>query len=73
MYKRLINESVDISQKRMLSEKEAQGYLGIGRTKCRNFCQSIDAVMHIGSRILYDRYVIDEYLNKEAARKDNKI
>ena len=54
----------------MLSEKEAQGYLGIGRTKCRNFCKGIDAVVHIGSRILYDRYVIDEYLNG-AARKDN--
>lgn len=63
MNKRLLNESVDITQKRMLSEKEAQGYLGIGRTKCRNFCQGIGAVFHIGSRILYDKKVIDAYLN----------
>ena len=63
MNRRYLNEAIDISQKRMLSEKEAQVYLGIGRTKCRNFCQSIGAILHIGSRILYDKKVIDTYLN----------
>ena len=56
------------AEKRMLSEKEARVYLGLGRGKTREFCNDIKATMHIGSRVLYDKMVIDSYLDK--ARKD---
>ena len=57
------NHNFGITDKRMLSEKEAGAYLGLGRGKTREFCNEIKAVMHIGSRVLYDRMVIDAYLN----------
>ena len=58
------NHNSSILDKRMLSEKEAQVYLGIGRTKTRELCKDIKAVTHIGARVLYDRTVIDAYLNR---------
>jgi len=56
--------TTDITQKRMLSEKEAQIYIGIGRTSVRKLGEKINAIQHIGSRILYDRFVIDRYLTE---------
>ena len=58
-----VNNALSFDQKRMLSEKEAGTYLGLGRGKTREFCKDIKAIMHIGSRVLYDRTVIDSYLN----------
>lgn len=58
--------STDITQKRMLSEKEAQIYVGIGRSSIRKLGKNINAIQHIGSRILYDRLVIDRYLTENA-------
>lgn len=49
--------------KRMLSEKEAQDYLGLKRVKCREFGEKINAVKHIGRRVLYDRKIIDDALD----------
>ena len=49
--------------KRMLSQKEAEEYLGLKRGKCREFCEKINAVKHIGSRVLYDRKIIDDALD----------
>lgn len=56
--------TTDITQKRMLSEKEAQVYVGIGRSSIRKLGNNINAIQHIGSRILYDRLVIDRYLTE---------
>ena len=53
--------------KRMLSEKEAQEYLGLKRVKCREFGEKFNAIKHIGSRVLYDRYVLDEVLDSGVA------
>ena len=58
------NTTGDISQKRMLSEREAQTYVGLGRSATRNYCQSIGAITHIGRRILFDRYKIDKALER---------
>lgn len=58
------NTNGDISQKRMLSEKEACCYVGLGRSATRNYCQSIGAITHIGRRILFDRYKIDKALER---------
>ncbi len=52
--------------KRMLSEKEAQVYMGLKRGKCREFGEKIKAVKHIGRRVLYDRKVIDDFLDNHS-------
>lgn len=62
------NGNACIMDKRMLSEKEARIYLGLGRTKTRELCKDIKAVTHIGARVLYDKMAIDAYLDN--ARKD---
>ena len=49
--------------KRLLSEDEAQEYLGLKRTKCREFGEKINCIKHIGRRVLYDRNVLDEALD----------
>lgn len=49
--------------KRMLTEKEAQEYLGLKRAKCREFGESIKCIKHIGRRVLYDRTIIDAALD----------
>ena len=53
----------NVVMKRMLSEKEAQEYLGLKRVKCREFGEKYKAIKHIGSRVLYDRVVLDEALD----------
>lgn len=58
------NYNSSVLDKRMLSEKEARIYLGLGRSKTRELCKNIKAVTHIGARVLYDRTVIDAYLNR---------
>lgn len=63
---RVRNNNTDITQKRMLSEREAQTYLGLGRSSTRKLGDKIKAIQHIGSRVLYDRYVLDSYLNENA-------
>ncbi len=49
--------------KRLLSEKEAQEYLGLKRAKCREYGEKINCVRRIGRRVLYDRYIIDVALD----------
>lgn len=60
----LRKNTADISQKRMLSEKEARVYLGLGRNKTRELCKEINAVTHIGTRVLYDKVIIDKFLDQ---------
>lgn len=50
--------------KRLMSEKETCEYVGLGRNKCRSWAAEIGAVRRIGSRVLYDRVVIDRAINE---------
>ncbi len=50
--------------KRLLSESEAREYIGLGRIRCREYCEKIGAVRRIGKRVLYDRTVIDRALDE---------
>lgn len=45
--------------KRLLQEPEMKLYIGLGRNKAREFCESIGATVRIGRRVLYDKAVID--------------
>ena len=58
-----LNTTNPFEAKRLLDWQEAQVYTGLGRTRCREFCEAIGAVKKIGKRVLFDRKVIDEYLN----------
>lgn len=55
-------------EKRMFSEKEARSYLGLGRNKTRDLCSEINAVIKVGGRVLYDKTIIDKFLDN--ARKE---
>ena len=55
--------------KRLLSEKEAQEYLGLKRNKCREYGEKIKCKRHIGRRVLYDRYIIDVALDAMGAEQ----
>lgn len=49
--------------KRLLSITEATMYLGIGRNTALKYLEQIGAKRQIGRRVLYDKQLIDEYLN----------
>lgn len=49
--------------KRMLTEKEAQEYIGLKRAKCREFGEQIKCIKRIGRRVLYDKTIIDKALD----------
>lgn len=61
MRKRSLNVNVD--GVRLLSLSEAQLYCGLGKTTTRKWCEEIGAVRRIGSRVLFDRAVIDDAIN----------
>lgn len=46
--------------KRLLSEADGMRYVGLQRTKFRQWAAEIGAVRHIGARVLYDRVTIDQ-------------
>lgn len=48
-----------------MSAKEACIYLGLGRNRGVEFAKSIGAEVAIGRRRLYDKVVIDRYLDKQ--------
>lgn len=61
MTKRAVTGNID--GVRLLSLSEAQLYCGLGRITTRKWCEEIGAVRRIGSRVLFDRVVIDEAIN----------
>lgn len=48
---------------RLLSNKELIQYTGLGKTKAREWAEAIGAVRRIGTRVLYDKRVIDAALD----------
>lgn len=52
-----------LKEKRMLSVEEAAFYTGVGKTTMYALGKEIGAIRKIGRRAVYDRLVIDQYLN----------
>ncbi len=50
--------------KRLLTEREAMDYLGVKRTKLREYAEEIKCIKHIGKRVLYDKTIIDKALDE---------
>lgn len=61
--------TLGIESRRMISEKEAADYLGLGRTKTRTFAEECGAVRRYGRRVLYDRAALDHALDQMAANQ----
>ncbi|MBQ7536287.1 MAG: polyprenyl synthetase solanesyl diphosphate synthase [Stomatobaculum sp.] len=56
----------DMKKKRLLNTREMQGYIGQGKDLARRFCDEIGATRKFGSRVLFDREVIDRALDRMA-------
>ena len=52
-----------INEKRLLDAKEVCKYLSLGQNRGVEFAKSIGAERKIGRRCLYDKVVIDRYLD----------
>ena len=53
----------EISEKRLLDIDEGAKYCGLGRVTFRKYADTIKATRKIGSRVLFDRLVIDKALD----------
>lgn len=63
-----------INQRRCMSGKEAADYMGVGIQKARLLCREIGAEIRIGGRLLYDRPIIDAWLdNQRPGRTDEAV
>lgn len=58
-----MNREESMISKRMLQEPEMKLYVGLGRSKAREFCEEIGATVKIGRRVLYDKVIIDKYFD----------
>ncbi len=60
------NNSTVTSEKRLIDANEVCMYLSLGRNRGVEFAKSIGAERKIGRRCLYDKAVIDRYLDGQA-------
>ena len=58
------NQTISISEKRLLSAIEVCTYLSLGRNKGIEFAKEIGSEIKIGRRSLYDKNKIDAYLDE---------
>lgn len=65
--------SSNVENVRLMSLTETQLYCGLGRNTTRKWCEEIGAVRRIGSRVLYDRVVIDNAINAGEIIAENAV
>ncbi len=58
-----------ISDKRLLTITEGTIYTGIGRSSFRKWADEIGATVKFGSRVLFDKTIIDQKLDKISGMK----
>ena len=54
-----------ISEKRLITIGEGSTYTGLGRTTFRKWAEQIGALRRFGSRVLFDKTIIDRELDRE--------
>jgi hypothetical protein len=57
---------IDISQKKLLTTKEAVAYTGFSRYFLRPWATKFGAVKKISNRLFYDKAKLDEYIDQIA-------
>lgn len=65
MNKRIDNQSIE--QKRLLSIDEVSTYTGLGKTRARSLMEEIGATVKYGTRVLFDKKVIDAAIDNMRA------
>lgn len=51
---------------RLMNINDLCSYLNLGRNSSRNLGKSANAIVRIGTRVLYDRKKIDSYIDSQA-------
>lgn len=62
-----------ISEKRLLTIHEAAQYIGLGTKNTRDLMERIGAVRKFGSRVLFDKTIIDQELDKISGKNTEEI
>ena len=52
-----------IEEKRLLNINEVVAYIGVGRVTARKYMDEIGATKHFGSRVVFDKQVIDKAIS----------
>lgn len=60
--RRLNATTVPLNERALLNKKDLAAYLGVGQTKATEIGRKAGAQMKIGSRTLFKRNRVDEYL-----------
>ena len=60
------------SDSRLLDIQAAAEYLSLGLSTTRKVLQECGAMKKIGSRVLFDKKIIDEYVNKLSCNATNE-
>lgn len=61
---------MELSQKRLLTPKEAQAYLNLSKTTIYQFCNNGELpVIRFGKKILIDREKLDQWIDEKLSRK----
>ena len=63
MNRRTCNAEID--QSRLLGAPELAAYLSLGKASARQVGAAAGAAIRIGRRVLYDRGLIDRYLDRQ--------
>lgn len=64
-----MKKELPINQRRMIPADQVANYLGVGVQKARVLCREIGCEVRIGGRLLYDRPMIDAWIESQK-RKD---
>lgn len=62
---RIRNNNIN-ADKRMISAEEAAAYIGMGMSKTRQLLSEIGAKRNLGRRVVYDKVIIDKWLDSMA-------
>ena len=60
------------AEKRMLCIDDASAYIGMGKSRTREIMEELGAKRKIGRRVVYDKKVIDEWLDSLAADQERE-
>lgn len=61
--------TMPVAEKRLLTIQEASQYIGLGTRNTRSYMEEIGAVRKFGSRVLFDKNVIDQELDRKKAEE----
>lgn len=60
----------NVKNQKFLRIEEVSMYLGLGRCTCRKLMDAIGATVHIGSRVVFDKKIIDNYFDNQTYKND---